>query len=154
MRTRTKSPYNTRLVDTSVGVLSRSPRLSRYGRVSTNYSQQVWSLFRRRGGRFLHADPSQIFIYSTDGRGEFHPSSAKLTPRALFSFVICPGVDAHGGNVQNGCGKQFSWSRARPYQGDRGECKATVSPPPSRKHASRGHGPPPSSIVESLNGPV
>ncbi|CAM9219754.1 unnamed protein product [Ectocarpus sp. 12 AP-2014] len=38
--------------------------------------------------------------------------------------MVC-GVDAHGGNVQNGCGKSFLWSRARPYRGDRGECKAT-----------------------------
>lgn len=25
------------------------------------------------------------------------------------------GQDAHGGNVQNGCGQAFSWSQARPY---------------------------------------
>ena len=25
------------------------------------------------------------------------------------------GQDAHGGNVQNGCGASFSWSSARPY---------------------------------------
>ncbi|CAM9790852.1 unnamed protein product [Ectocarpus fasciculatus] len=39
-------------------------------------------------------------------------------------IMVC-GVDAHGGNVQNGCGARFSWALARPYQADRGECKAT-----------------------------
>ncbi|CAM9496015.1 unnamed protein product, partial [Ectocarpus sp. 4 AP-2014] len=29
-------------------------------------------------------------------------------------MMVC-GVDAHGGNVQNGCGKSFLWSQARPY---------------------------------------
>eukprot|EP00752_Nemacystus_decipiens_P013473 g11932.t1 len=39
-------------------------------------------------------------------------------------LMVC-GVDAHGGNVQNGCGVKFLWSRAHPYKGDRGERKTT-----------------------------
>lgn len=29
--------------------------------------------------------------------------------------MIC-GQDAHGGNVQSGCGTKFSWQQAQPYQ--------------------------------------
>lgn len=36
------------------------------------------------------------------------------------------GQDAHGGNVQFGCGARFFWDNATPYVGDRGARKTTV----------------------------
>lgn len=46
----------------------------------------------------------------------------------LIRYVtLFAGVDAHGGNVQNGCGVRFMWSQAPPYKGDRGERKKQVS---------------------------
>lgn len=32
-------------------------------------------------------------------------------------MMVC-GMDAHGGNRQNGCGAHFMWSQARPYKTD------------------------------------
>lgn len=36
-------------------------------------------------------------------------------------------MDAHGGNVQNGCGARFNWLMATPYVGDRGVRKTEAS---------------------------
>lgn len=41
-------------------------------------------------------------------------------------LYVGPGMDAHGGNVQNGCGARFDWSTALPYVGDRGARKEIV----------------------------
>lgn len=45
----------------------------------------------------------------------------------MLSCMIGAGMDAHGGNVQNGCGACFVWPAALPYVGDRGARKEMVS---------------------------
>ena len=44
-----------------------------------------------------------------------------------FACSLPTGLDAHGGNYQNGCGARFDWKNAVPYVGDRGVRKDRVS---------------------------
>lgn len=56
----------------------------------------------------------------------------KATHRHRFVDFCAPhcslatGLDAHGGNVQNGCGARFNWNQAKLYVGDRGTRKKKV----------------------------
>lgn len=50
----------------------------------------------------------------------------RLPPVCLFSIYRC-GQNAHGGNIQNGCGHAFNWNEAGPYSADIGT-KSSITP--------------------------
>jgi hypothetical protein len=44
------------------------------------------------------------------------PHCDRLVNKLEGCDAMCCGQDAHGGNLQHGCGHRFSWSAARPYR--------------------------------------
>lgn len=43
------------------------------------------------------------------------PSCKRVVQRLEGCDTMICGQDAHGGNVQSGCGTKFNWARAQPY---------------------------------------
>lgn len=76
---------------------------------------------RNFGDRFSVDTANTVF------GGWSHDRICLVFDRDIDYLCLLAGVDAHGGNVQNGCGVKFVWSSAPPYKGDRGERKTRVS---------------------------
>src|SRR3546814_224649 len=52
------------------------------------------------------------------------PNCRRVVEKLHGCDAMCCGTDAHGGNVQNGCGHRFSWNAAPGYVADAGNRRA------------------------------